>query len=319
VLNQIDFNKLKDQDTVLHYCVLSKYETRPTKTGNQYLQIEVKDKSTSLIGRMWGGFENVLPELKPGLIIKIKGTAELYQNSINLKIEQLRLTQPADNIVISDFLPSSTRSLDEMKSELNEVLNSITNIHLSKLVKTIFDTHTIEKFASSPAAKNWHHAYIGGLIEHTLEIIKICDLMCKIHTNIKRDLLICGALFHDFGKLKELNVNTDIYYTDEGKLIGHIVLGAMEVESKIKEIPNFPDKLKNDLLHLILSHQGKLEFATPVVPKTLEAIVLYQADELSAKTNAYKYSINSADNTQGNWTKFIQLAGTDLYLRNYEL
>ncbi len=319
MLQQIEFNKLKDQDTVLHYCVLSKIEIKSAKNGNQYLQIEVKDKTAILIGRMWSGFDSILSELKPGLIIKVKGVAELYQSSISLRIEQLRLTVPKDDVEISDFLPTSKRSFAEMKNELLTVIDSITNLHLSKLVKSIFNEDTINKFLNAPAAKNWHHAYIGGLIEHTLEIIKICDLMCKIHPDIKRDLLVCGAIFHDFGKLKELQVGSDIYYTDEGKLLGHIVLGAMEVETRIKEIPNFPDKLKNDLLHLILSHQGKLEFATPVVPKTLEAIVLYQADELSAKTNAYKNVINSGDTQQGNWTKFIQLAGTDLYLRDYEI
>lgn len=319
MLQQIEFNKLKDQDTVLHYCILSKFEIKLAKNGNQYLQVEVKDKSTLLVGRMWGGFESILPELKPGLIIKIKGVAENYQNSITLKIEQLRLTVPQDKVDITDFLPTSNRSFNEMKNELLLVIKSISNNYLKQLINNIFTQDTLNKFVEAPAAKNWHHAYIGGLIEHTLEIIKICDLMCKIHPEIKRDLLITGALFHDFGKLKELQVGTDIYYTDEGKLLGHIVIGAMEVEAKIKEIPNFPEKLKNDLLHLILSHQGKLEFATPVVPKTLEAIVLYQADELSAKTNAYKNVINNSDNQQSNWTKFIQLAGTDLYLRDYEI
>jgi len=319
VLQQIEFIKLQDQDAILHYCILAKHELKVAKNGNQYLQLEVKDKSTTLIGRMWGGFENILPELKGGLIIKIKGSAEVFQNNVTLKIDQLRLAVQSDNVDVSDFLPKSTRTFGEMKEELNKLISSIKNKHLSFLVKAIFNEDTIEKFATAPAAKNWHHAYIGGLLEHTLEIIKICELMCKLHPELKRDLLVCGALFHDFGKLKELTVGTDIYYTDEGKLLGHIVLGAIEIENKIKEIPDFPENLKNDLLHLILSHQGKLEFATPVVPKTLEAIVLYQADELSAKTNAYKNAIGSGDLRQGNWTKFIQLAGTDLYLRNYEL
>ena len=180
-------------------------------------------------------------------------------------------------------------------------------------MKNIFDENNLEKFSSAPAGKQWHHSYIHGLIEHTLEIIRICDLMCDIHPEINRDLLICGAMMHDFGKVYELNYETSFDYTDKGKLIGHIVMSAMLIEEEIKKIPSFPGNLKNALLHIVLSHQGKLEFASPVVPKTLEAITLYQADELSAKVNAYKNALASDLKSDSKWTKYISLASTDLY------
>jgi 3'-5' exoribonuclease len=159
----------------------------------------------------------------------------------------------------------------------------------------------------------WHHAYISGLIEHTLEIIKICDLMCDIHPEINRDLLICGAMLHDFGKIEELNFEPVFEYTDKGKLLGHIVIATMIVNEEINRLVNFPENLKNNLLHLILSHQGKLEYASPVVPKTLEAITLYQADELSAKVNAYKNVIANEIKPGSSWTRFVSLAGTDIH------
>jgi 3'-5' exoribonuclease len=140
--------------------------------------------------------------------------------------------------------------------------------------------------------------------------------MCNIHPEVNRDLLICGALLHDFGKTDELTYETVFDYSDKGKFIGHIVLSAIEVEKDISSIPDFPEDLKNQLIHLILSHQGKLEFASPVEPKTLEAIVLYQADELSAKTNAYKSAIEADKNKSGNWTRFLTLANTSLYIPN---
>jgi 3'-5' exoribonuclease len=153
-------------------------------------------------------------------------------------------------------------------------------------------------------------------MEHTLEIIRICDLMCDIHSEINRDLLISGAMMHDFGKTEELSVDASFNYTDKGKLLGHIVISAMIINETTKKMLNFPKELKNNLLHIVLSHQGKLEFASPVVPKTLEAITLYQADELSAKVNAYKNALSFEIKGDNKWTRFITLAATDLHKHN---
>jgi 3'-5' exoribonuclease len=200
-----------------------------------------------------------------------------------------------------------------MKREILDRMEKISDPYLRTLMKQIFSGENLEKFLKAPAGKSWHHSYIHGLIEHTLEIIKICDLMCDIHPEINRDLLISGAMLHDLGKVEELSYETSFDYTDKGKLLGHIVISAMLINEEAKKISNFPEEIKNCLLHLILSHQGKLEYASPVVPKTLEAITLYQADELSAKVNAYKNALSSNSVSDSKWTKFISLASTDLY------
>ena len=173
----------------------------------------------------------------------------------------------------------------------------------------------VRSSGSAPAGKSWHHGYLHGLIEHTLEIVKLCDLMCDFHKELNRDLLVAGALLHDFGKTEELNYDSVFDYSDKGKLIGHIVICASMIEQETKKIKGFPEELKNLLIHLVLSHQGKLEYASPVVPKIPEAIALYQADELSAKVNAYINSLKSEVTGDGKWTKFIHLAQTDLYRR----
>ena len=142
--------------------------------------------------------------------------------------------------------------------------------------------------------------------------------MCDFHSEANRDLVVCGALLHDFGKTEELTFETTFDYSDKGKLLGHIVLGAIMVNNAADSIEGFPEELKDQLIHLVLSHQGKLEFASPVEPRTLEAIVLYQADELSAKTNAYKFAIDAEKNKGGNWTRFLPLANTSLYIPNSE-
>ena len=201
-----------------------------------------------------------------------------------------------------------------MIDEFNAAIGSISNQYLHTLLKKIFNGDNFNKFCRTPAGKAWHHAYIHGLLEHTLEIVKICDLMSVLHPEIKRDLLITGTLLHDFGKTEELTYENVFDYTDKGKLVGHIVISAIEVEKVAATITDFPTELKNQLLHLILSHQGKLEFASPVEPKTLEAIALYQADELSAKTNAYKSAIEAEKNKGNKWTKFLYLANTSLYI-----
>ena len=200
-----------------------------------------------------------------------------------------------------------------MRKEFSERICRINDPNLKSLLDIIFSGERFEKFTNVPAGKSWHHSYIHGLIEHTLEIIKICDLMCDIHPELNRDILICGAMLHDFGKTEELSYNPVFEYTDKGKLLGHIVISAMLVNEEAKKIKNFPEDLKDCLLHVILSHQGKLEYASPVVPKTLEAIALYQADELSAKVNAYKNAILNEQKNDSKWTKYINLVSTELF------
>jgi 3'-5' exoribonuclease len=203
-----------------------------------------------------------------------------------------------------------------MQVEFNKRINANSNKFLKKLLKQIFNDDTFEKFCTVPAGKAWHHAYIHGLIEHTLEIIKICELMCEFHPDLNKDLLVAGAMLHDLGKIEELSYDSAFEYTDKGKLIGHIVIASNLVRDEVKKISGFPQELENNLIHLILSHQGKLEHASPVVPKTAEAIALYQADELSAKVNAYKNVIDTEIRAGSNWTRYIQLAETDLYKSN---
>ena len=201
-----------------------------------------------------------------------------------------------------------------MERELANRINALGNEYLKKLLKSILSGESYKSYVNVPAGKAWHHSYVHGLLEHTLEIIKICDLMCDIHPELNRDLLICGAILHDFGKTQELTYEPNFDYTDKGKLLGHIVISAIEIEKAAKKILNFPDNLKDQLIHLVLSHQGKLEYASPVEPKTIEAIALYHADELSAKINAYKLAIKAEVNSDSGWTKYLPLADTSLFI-----
>ena len=313
MLRQSDLISLNKGDTIDHFLMVRKCELRTSKTNKQFLALELADKSVSVNSNMFESFEEIYTKVKTGDIVKVKGTIDDYQGSAQIKVKSIRPANISDDVTVMDFMAKSKRESNVMKKEFFDRAEKISNLNLRTLIKNIFTEDTFEKYSLAPAGKSWHHSYIGGLLEHTLEIVKICDLMCDFHSELNRDLLNCGAMLHDFGKIEELSIETGFEYTDKGKLIGHIVISAILVSEKINEQKDFPEELKNCLIHLILSHQGKLEYASPVVPKTLEAIALYQADELSAKVNAYKNALNTEVKTDSKWTKFLTLAATDLF------
>lgn len=313
-MEQKELIEIQTGEAIDHYFILSKIEERSTKTGKPFLNLELRDKSMVINAKVWDGFENFVKDAHAGKIVKVAGQMEEFNNSPQVKVSSIRLANEKDDVSTNDFMPKSSRNFGAMVKELESRIDNIKDSHLKTLVKKILSGDKYERYKHVPAGKAWHHAYVHGLLEHTLEIIRICDLMSDIHPEINRDLLVCGAILHDFGKTEELNYETNFDYTDKGKLLGHIVIAAMEIEKTTETIKDFPIELKEQLIHLVLSHQGKLEHASPVVPKTLEAIALYHADELSAKTNAYKNAIKLDENKEGNWTRFQQLAGTDLYI-----
>lgn len=318
MIEQKELNDLGTGEEFTLFLMINKFEMKTAKNGRPYLSLELRDTSAILPAKMWDRYEHISNELAEGKIVKVAGNIEEFNGAPQIKIEKIRYAEENDNVFPEDFLPKSKRSIGVMIQELDNLISSVKNPFITQLLKKIFENENLKKYSRTPAGKGWHHAYIHGLLEHTLEIARICELMCDIHPEIKRDLLIAGALLHDFGKTEELTSETNFDYTDKGKLLGHIVIGAMQIERVAASIQNFPEELKNQLIHLVLSHQGKLEFASPVEPKTLEAIVLYQADELSAKTNAYKSAIEADKKKSGRWTRFLPLANTSLYIPDDE-
>ena len=316
MLKQPDLADLKKGDTVDHYLMIRKIEERSTKAGKAFLSLELGDKSAGINANVWSdtsGFDQLSGKASPGEIVKVSGLIDEFQGVPQIKLNSVSLVDKSAGVTARDFLSKSSRDPDEMENELFARIDQIKNSNLKTLLKNIFSGERLEKFKIAPAGKSWHHGYLHGLIEHTLEIVKLCDQMCDFHKELNRDLLIAGAMLHDLGKTEELTYDSVFDYSDKGKLIGHIVICASIIEEETKKINGFPEELKNLLIHLVLSHQGKLEYASPVVPKIPEAIALYQADELSAKVNAYLNSLKSEVSGDGKWTRFIHLAQTDLY------
>jgi 3'-5' exoribonuclease len=316
MINNSEIFNLNKGDKVNHFLLIKKSEVKTTKANKQFLVMELGDQSGSITTNLWDEYSQIFHLFKSGEMVKVAGIIEEYQGNLQLRVDTIRLKAESESVTPRDFLPHSLRDLDEMKKELAAFIEGVKNPFLNTLLNNIFQGEKYEKFITAPAGKTIHHAYIHGLIEHTLEIAKICELMASIHTEINKDLIIAAALLHDFAKIEELQFDTNFDYTDTGKLIGHIVLCSLFVQKEIERIKGFPDELKFQLIHLILSHQGKLEFASPVVPKTIEAVTLYHADELSAKSNAYKRAILS-DAADSQWTKYSSILSTELFKFQY--
>ncbi len=308
---QKEISSLKPGDKINHILLLSAIQEKTTQNQKKFITLVLSDASGRINAILWDNLENYSCMLKAGTIVSIIGDITEYQGSNQLKITSIKPAEGKQNI--EEFFPKSRYNRDDLINRLKERIEEIKKNELKELLNILF-LPEMEVFSKIPAGKAWHHAYISGLLEHTLEIVRICDLMCEFHKEIDRDLLITGALLHDFGKTQELTVESGFEYTDKGRLIGHIVIAAIEIEKACNQISGFPERLKDQIIHLVLSHQGKLEFASPVVPKTIEAIVLYHADELSAKANAYKNAILKESQSDNNWTKFIGMAETALFI-----
>jgi len=313
-MKQKDLNDLKKGEEVNHFLLVKKCEIKTGRNVKSYLNLELGDSTATLIANSWENIDTINSIVITGAIVKVKGSIDEYQGQLQIRIKEIRNLNPDEKFFIEDFLPKSKRNIDEMEKQLWDRINKVVNPFLKELLKIILNGDSYQKYLKAPAGKSWHHSYIHGLLEHTLEIVEICDLAANFHPEANRDLLITGAILHDIGKIKELTYDYAFDYSDEGRLLGHIIIAAIDINEKINEIKDFPSKLKEQLLHLIISHQGKLEQASPVEPKTLEAIILYQADELSAKSNAYKSAIGSEAKGDNRWTKFLYLINSHLYI-----
>lgn len=205
--------------------------------------------------------------------------------------------------------------LEVLLERYRQKAQSVTNPYLQKLLSSILEDEKLAgKLKLAPGGKLWHHSYVGGLLEHTLKVVEFCEKASELYELVDRDLLVAGALIHDIGKIYSYSLSGFIDYTDEGRLLGHIVSGDELVSQKIAAIEGFPESLALELRHLVLSHQGELEFASPVVPQTLEAIILYYADEIDAKAGAFTQIIQREKSPGKKWSDWVPLIHRYIYL-----
>jgi len=269
-----------------YFLVLAKQQ-RTTKTNKPYLNLILGDKTGQLEGRVWElGDPRIAKDFERGDIVKARGSASRFDDRLQMKVDQLRKAQ-AGEVDKADMLPSTTYDVAALWKQLQSFVESFSNPDLKLLLTAMLaDPALAQAYREAPAAKQLHHAWLGGLLEHVVSLLTLADRVIPSYPLLDRDLLLTGVILHDIGKVQELSWEIGFEYTVEGMLLGHIQMGAALVEKTIDSLPNFPPKLKTLILHMILSHHGKLEFGSPKLPMIPEALVLNFLDDLDAKIQA---------------------------------
>lgn len=276
------------------------------KNGKPYLNVILMDKTGEIESRVWDDAEELSALFEKGDVIQVRGHINLYQGKKQLIINDLEKVPPSQ-INVEDFLPVSKRNIEEMFKELLGHIQNIKDPWLKKLASQIFSCPQLaEKFKRSPAAVGVHHVFIGGLLEHTLSLCSLVKAIVLLYPELDEDLLISACLYHDIGKTEELSFQQSFEYTNEGKLLGHIVQGVLLVDKEISKIPNFPNQLKTSVHHMILSHHGEYEFGSPKRPKFLEAIVFHFLDNLDSKIQGVQ-SFFDKPQPEGSWTGYHKI------------
>ncbi len=299
--------ELNDGDLVDNILLVKEKRLNTAKNGSPYLSIKFLDNTGEIDAKLWDEADIYNNAFKKDDFVRIKGKVINYQGTKQIQIKQIEKI-PYSGININDYLQRSERDTEDMLRELKERIDTIENPHLSKLLYLFYeDKEFIGLFKNAPAAKSNHHAFLGGLLQHTLELLSLCHDVAKYYPDIDRDLLIAGAMLHDIGKVHELKYSRTFGYTDEGGLIGHITIGVELISEKVRMIEDFPDKLEMLLKHMILSHHGHYEYGSPKRPKTLESLLLYYLDELNAKADMFRKSLNENRDEDDNWTAYSKI------------
>jgi len=269
-----------------YFLVLTR-QLATTKTNKPYINLTLGDKTGSIEARIWDPSDpRIAREFDRGHMVKARGCASRFNDRVQMKIDQLRLALPGEADK-ADMLPSTTQDVATLWRLLVGFVDSIANPHLKLLLTTVLEDPALAvAYREAPAAKQLHHAWLGGLLEHVISLCTLADRVAPHYPLVDRDLLLTGVILHDVGKVRELSWDVGFEYTVEGMLLGHIQIGAALAERTIDSLPGFPPKLKTLVLHLILSHHGKLEYGSPKLPMIPEALMLNFIDDLDAKMQA---------------------------------
>jgi 3'-5' exoribonuclease len=307
-------------DVVEDVYVISGKQLSATSTNKHFIKAFVSDKSCQIVSRMWNATRDIFNALPESGFVRLRGRVENYQNNNQFIIEQIWPAKEG-TFDLEDLLPHTSKDINQMCQKLFEICGSIQNRHLAALVQAYLDDEPLmNDFCRAPAAMSFHHAYIGGLLEHTLNAMEVADCVSRFYPMLNRDLVIAGIFLHDIAKTWELSYETSFGYTDGGQLIGHIVKSAIWVEHKAREAEatlgeKIPQRLVDVLQHIILSHHKEMEFGSPKIPATPEAIFVHYIEDLDAKMMMSLQATRGGgiSNAEGNWTEYMKAFGGKLY------
>ena len=277
-------DKLRDGMHVSDVYLCKQKTIALTKNGKEYGNLVLQDKTGQIESKIWDLHSPGIRDFDAMDYVYVEGNVTVFNNANQLNIQRIQKA-PEGSYDQADYFPISSKNIDDMYKELRDLIASVKNLYLKQLLMSFFidDKAFARRFKSHSAAKSVHHGFIGGLLEHTLSVAQLCSMIAGHYPFIDRELLITGALLHDIGKTSELSPFPQNDYTDEGQLLGHIIIGARMAEEHIASIDGFPERLRNELVHMILSHHGELEYGSPKKPALIEAMVLSLADNMDAK------------------------------------
>lgn len=306
-----------DGDRVFDIYLCKHKSSAVTKNGKPYDTVILQDKTGTMEGKIWDPNNAGIAEFDDLDYIEVYGDITSFNGALQVNIKRIRRCQEGE-YQPADYLPTSKKNIDEMYEELLGYINSLENHFCKQLLYDFFvnDETFIRSFRNSSAAKSVHHGFVGGLLEHTLSVTRLCDFYCKTYPILKRDLLLTAAMFHDIGKTKELSLFPENDYTDDGQLLGHIVMGVEMIGERITQIDGFPPVLAGELKHCILAHHGEYEFGSPKKPALIEALALNFADNTDAKIETFTELLENTDKT--GWLGFNRLLDSNVRMTRME-
>ena len=290
--------------------VVAAKQVKPKRTGEPYLALTLADRTGHLDAKVWDNVAEIMESFEQDDFVKVKGLINKYNNRFQLTVHKLRRLEESE-VDFADYLPKTERDVEELWRTLCECVASIGNPHLKGLLESfIGDPEIATAYKAAPAAKTLHHAYIGGLLDHVVSLMKLCDLACRNYPQIDRDLLLAGAFLHDIGKLHELSYARSFSYTTRGQLLGHMIIELEMLQSKLP--PGFPAELKTLLEHMIISHHGQYEFGSPKLPMFPEALMLHYLDDLDSKLEGMRAHYEREADLDAPWTTYNASLGRPL-------
>jgi 3'-5' exoribonuclease len=296
--------EIKENDAVDSLFLAKEKSSGVTKTGSPYLKLKLADRSGEMEARIWNSVEAWADTFDKDDFVRIRGKAVSYLEHIQINVTRIERAEEKA-VLLEDFFPTTEKDIDEMLKSLIEIGETIGNPHLRRLLSLFWeDKDFVAKFRKAPASKKIHHAFIGGLLDHTLSVSGLVLKNCRHYEGLNLDLLLAGAILHDLGKVEELSYRRSFDYSDPGKLLGHIIIGLEMVGNKIGQVPEFPETLSVLLKHLLLSHHGQYIYGSPKKPMTLEAVMLHYLDDMDAKINGIKEFLRADGPEKSGWSSY---------------
>ncbi|WP_337604405.1 3'-5' exoribonuclease YhaM family protein, partial [Anaerotignum lactatifermentans] len=310
-------NELREGENIIEHYLCKSRQTMKSRNGKNYLSLKLQDKTGMVDAKVWD-LNNDIQSFQENDFIKVDAFVTTFNNELQLNVKRIRRSREGEYDP-ADFVPSTDKNIDEMYDQLMGYIKTMKNPYLKKLLEEIFLRHPVisKEFKYHSAAKAMHHSFRGGLVEHTLSVTQLCDFLAPRYNYVNRDILVASAMLHDVGKVLELSDFPTNDYTDDGQLLGHLILGSELIRDAAAKIDGFPKRLESLMKHCMLSHHGEYEYGSPKLPSTPEAFLLHCADNLDAKTKMIEEAL-AADSTQGHWAGYNRMLQRNLSRSDFE-